>query len=53
MIKAVSSLPTPSPLGLRSGLVLAMLVGGLRAAEVRGLLLANVDMGLRRVRLTR
>ncbi len=33
-------------------IVLAMLVGGLRAAEVRGLLLANVDMGLRRVRVT-
>jgi integrase/recombinase XerC len=33
-------------------IVLAMLLGGLRAAEVRGLLLANVDMGLRRLRLT-
>ena len=32
-------------------LVLAMLLGGLRAAEVRGLLLADVDMGLRRVRV--
>jgi len=32
-------------------IVLAMLLGGLRSAEVRGLLLANVDMGLRRVRV--
>ena len=33
-------------------IVLAMLLGGLRAAEVRGLLLANVDLGLRTVRVT-
>jgi integrase/recombinase XerC len=32
-------------------MVLLMLLGGLRAAEVRGLLLSNVDMGLRRVRV--
>jgi integrase/recombinase XerC len=32
-------------------IVLAMVLGGLRAAEVRGLLLANVDMGLRRIRV--
>jgi len=32
-------------------LVLLMLLGGLRAAEVRGLRLADVDMGLRRVRV--
>ncbi len=32
-------------------IVLAMLLGGLRAGEVRGLLLANVDMGMRRVRV--
>lgn len=32
-------------------LVLAMLLGGLRATEVRGLLLSNVDMGLRRLRV--
>jgi len=32
-------------------IVLGMVLGGLRAAEVRGLLLANVDMGLRRLRL--
>ena len=32
-------------------MTLAMLLGGLRAAEVRGLLLADVDMGLRRVRI--
>ncbi len=32
-------------------MTLAMLVGGLRAAEVRSLLLADVDMGLRRVRI--
>lgn len=31
--------------------VLAMLLGGLRAAEVRGLLLANVDVGLRQLRV--
>lgn len=31
--------------------VLLMALGGLRAAEVRGLLLADVDMGLRRVRV--
>jgi site-specific recombinase XerC len=29
-----------------------MLLGGLRAAEVRSLRLADVDMGLRRVRVT-
>lgn len=32
-------------------MALAMLWGGLRAAEVRGLRLADVDMGLRRVRV--
>lgn len=32
-------------------MVLAMVLGGLRAAEVRGLLLANVDMGLRQLRV--
>lgn len=32
-------------------IVLAMLLGGLRAAEVRGLRLANIDMGLRQVRV--
>jgi hypothetical protein len=32
-------------------MVLAMLPGGLRSAEVRGLLLANVDMGRRRLRV--
>lgn len=32
-------------------MVLAMLQGGLRAAEVRGLELADVDMGLRRLRV--
>jgi len=32
-------------------MVLLMLLGGLRAGEVRGLRLANVDMGLRRVRV--
>jgi integrase/recombinase XerC len=32
-------------------MTLAMLWGGLRAAEVRGLRLADVDMGLRRVRV--
>ncbi len=32
-------------------MVLAMLLGGLRSAEVRGLLLSNVDMGLRRLRV--
>jgi site-specific recombinase XerD len=32
-------------------MVLAMLLGGLRAGEVRGLRLADVDMGLRRVRV--
>lgn len=31
--------------------VLAMLLGGLRAAEVRGLLLSDVDMGRRRLRV--
>jgi len=31
--------------------VLAMLLGGLRAGEVRGLRLADVDMGLRRLRV--
>ena len=32
-------------------ITLAMVLGGLRAAEVRGLLLANVDMGLRQLRV--
>jgi site-specific recombinase XerD len=32
-------------------MVLAMVLGGLRAAEVRNLRLADVDMGLRRVRV--
>ncbi len=32
-------------------MALAMVLGGLRAAEVRGLRLADVDMGLRRVRV--
>jgi integrase/recombinase XerC len=32
-------------------MVLAMLLGGLRAGEVRGLRLADVDMGLRRLRV--
>ena len=32
-------------------MVLAMLLGGLRSAEVRGLLLADVDMGRRRLRV--
>lgn len=32
-------------------MVLAMLLGGLRAGEVRGLLLADVDQGLRRLRV--
>jgi site-specific recombinase XerD len=32
-------------------MVLVMLLGGLRAAEVRGLLLADVDMGRRQVRV--
>ncbi len=32
-------------------MALAMALGGLRSAEVRGLLLANVDMGLRQVRV--
>lgn len=32
-------------------MVLAMLLGGLRSAEVRGLLLANADMGRRRLRV--
>ena len=32
-------------------MVLGMLLGGLRSAEVRGLLLADVDMGRRRVRV--
>ena len=32
-------------------MVLLMLLGGLRAGEVRGLRLSNVDMGLRRVRV--
>ncbi|MDG5481955.1 tyrosine-type recombinase/integrase [Mycolicibacterium gadium] len=32
-------------------IVLAMLLGGLRSAEVRGLLLADVDMGRRRLRV--
>jgi integrase/recombinase XerC len=33
-------------------IVMLMLLGGLRAAEVRSLLLADVDMGLRQVRVT-
>lgn len=33
-------------------MVLAMLLGGLRAGEVRSLRLADVDMGLRRLRVT-
>lgn len=33
-------------------MVLAMLLGGLRAAEVRSLRLADVDMGLRQVKVT-
>ena len=33
-------------------IALAMVLGGLRAAEVRGLRLADVDLGLRRVRVT-
>jgi site-specific recombinase XerD len=33
-------------------MVLAMLQGGLRAAEVRGLMLAGVDFGLRQLRVT-
>ena len=33
-------------------MALAMVLGGLRAAEVRGLRLADVDLGLRRVRVT-
>ena len=32
-------------------IVLVMLLGGLRSAEVRGLRLADVDMGLRRLRI--
>jgi integrase/recombinase XerC len=32
-------------------MVLGMLLGGLRAGEVRSLLLANIDMGMRRVRV--
>jgi len=32
-------------------MVLAMLLGGLRSAEVRSLRLADVDMGLRRLRV--
>jgi integrase/recombinase XerC len=32
-------------------IVLGMLLGGLRAGEIRGLLLADVDFGLRRVRV--
>jgi site-specific recombinase XerC len=32
-------------------MALLMLLGGLRAMEVRGLLLADVDLGLRRVRM--
>lgn len=32
-------------------IVLAMVFGGLRAAEVRGLRLANIDMGLKKVRV--
>ena len=41
--------------GLRThrdrAMVLAMLLGGLRSAEVRGLLLSNVDQGRRRLRV--
>lgn len=33
-------------------MALAMLLGGLRAGEVRGLLLADVDFGMRRLRVT-
>ncbi len=33
-------------------IALVMLLGGLRAGEVRALLLSDVDMGLRRVRVT-
>ena len=33
-------------------IVLAMLQGGLRAAEVRGLRLADVDVGMRRLRVS-
>ena len=33
-------------------MALGMLLGGLRAAEVRSLRLADVDMGLRRLRVT-
>ena len=33
-------------------MALAMLLGGLRSAEVRGLLLADADMGRRRLRVT-
>ncbi|ETZ68398.1 phage integrase family protein [Mycobacterium sp. MAC_080597_8934] len=32
-------------------MVLVMLLGGLRSAEARGLLLADVDMGRRRLRV--
>lgn len=32
-------------------MVLAMVLGGLRSAEVRGLRLADIDMGMRRVRI--
>jgi integrase/recombinase XerC len=42
--------------GLRTSrdraMVLAMLLGGLRSAEVRGLLLSDVDQGRRRLRVT-
>ena len=42
--------------GLRTyrdrAMVLAMLLGGLRSAEVRGLLLSDVDQGRRRLRVT-
>ncbi len=41
--------------GLRThrdrAMVLAMLLGGLRSAEVRGLLLTDVDQGRRRLRV--
>lgn len=59
--EAGATAPTPArePGGSRGSRVhrdraitLAMLVGGLRAAEVRSLRLADVDMGLRQVRVT-
>ena len=45
------SWPTCTPAATWA-ITLLMLLGGLRAAEVRSLRLANVDMGLRRVRVT-